>query len=193
VAHRATAETAGGGPNCSVTPERTVGGSASGGKSPSHLALITSASSRGWAEGSQMKIDGRCHCGAICYEADIDPNTVVICHCSDCQTFSGAPYRTSVAVPLLKLQLTGTPTVYCKTADSGRQVKTTFCGACGTALYSHGEGRDFVFLRLGSVRQRSQLPPMRQGFCHSAELWAMDIRNVPQVVTKPSGGVAPSA
>lgn len=36
-----------------------------------------------------MKIDGGCHCGAITYEAEIDPNSVAVCHCTDCQTLSG--------------------------------------------------------------------------------------------------------
>jgi hypothetical protein len=129
----------------------------------------------------RMHIDGGCHCGAIRYEAEVDPDNVVICHCTDCQTFSGGPYRTSVAVLLRLLQVTGVPKVYAKIADSGRQVATNFCGQCGTALYSHGEGRDFVFLRVGSCRQRSQLPPRQQGFCQSAMPWAMDIREVPQV------------
>jgi hypothetical protein len=33
-----------------------------------------------------MKIDGRCHCGYIAYEAEIDPENVLVCHCTDCQT-----------------------------------------------------------------------------------------------------------
>ena len=41
-----------------------------------------------------MKIDGACHCGDITYEADIDPENVVICHCTDCQTLSGSAFRT---------------------------------------------------------------------------------------------------
>ncbi len=32
-----------------------------------------------------MKIDGGCRCGAITYEAEIDPDTVFTCHCTDCQ------------------------------------------------------------------------------------------------------------
>ena len=43
-----------------------------------------------------MKIDGRCHCGYICYEAEIDPETVAICNCTDCQTLSGSAFRTVV-------------------------------------------------------------------------------------------------
>jgi hypothetical protein len=43
-----------------------------------------------------MKIDGRCHCGYITYEAEIDPEKVMICHCTDCQTLSGSAFRTVV-------------------------------------------------------------------------------------------------
>ena len=41
-----------------------------------------------------MKIDGGCHCGYIAYEAEVDPDKVRICHCTDCQTLSGSAFRT---------------------------------------------------------------------------------------------------
>ena len=41
-----------------------------------------------------MKIDGVCHCGQVTYEAEIDSESVILCHCSDCQALSGAAYRT---------------------------------------------------------------------------------------------------
>ena len=37
-----------------------------------------------------MKIDGRCHCGFITFEAEADPDKTAICHCADCQSFSGS-------------------------------------------------------------------------------------------------------
>ena len=40
-----------------------------------------------------MKIDGQCHCGQITFEAEIDPEAVSICHCRDCQTLTGSPFR----------------------------------------------------------------------------------------------------
>src|ERR1700733_1466419 len=42
-----------------------------------------------------MKIDGRCHCGYISYEAEIDPEKVIICHCTDCQILAGSAFRTA--------------------------------------------------------------------------------------------------
>jgi hypothetical protein len=43
-----------------------------------------------------MHIDGACHCGKITYEAEVDPEAVGICHCTDCQTLSGTAFRTVV-------------------------------------------------------------------------------------------------
>ena len=43
-----------------------------------------------------MKIDGQCHCGMVSYEAEIDPELVSICHCTDCQALTGSPYRVTV-------------------------------------------------------------------------------------------------
>ena len=43
-----------------------------------------------------MKVDGRCHCGYIRYEAEIDPDTVAICNCTDGQILSGSAFRTVV-------------------------------------------------------------------------------------------------
>ena len=53
-------------------------------------------------EPKRMKVDGACHCGAVRCEADINTDYVVLCHCTDCQTFSSAPYRASVPVKARK-------------------------------------------------------------------------------------------
>ena len=129
-----------------------------------------------------MKIDGECHCGAVTYEAQVNPDLVVICHCTDCQTISGAPYRVNVPVLVERFNLRGAPQVYVKTGGSGDSVSTAFCGRCGAALYSSkGETPRYVNLRVGSVAQRAQLAPRSQGFCGSAMPWAMDIREVRRI------------
>ena len=46
-----------------------------------------------------MKIDGACHCGRITYEAEIDPEKVGICHCTDCQRASGAGASVNAMIP----------------------------------------------------------------------------------------------
>ena len=128
-----------------------------------------------------MQIDGGCHCGAIRYEGRVSPKLVTICHCTDCQTISGAPYRVNVRILLANFQLHGEPKRYMKIGASGEEVVTTFCGVCGSALYSFKEGNDFVSLRVGGVSQRAQLAPTRQGFCGSASPWAFDISGIAEV------------
>lgn len=130
-----------------------------------------------------MKINGGCHCGAITYEAEIDPGTVAICHCTDCQTLSGSAFR--VVVPAkregFKL-LTGTPKTYVKTGESGRKRAQTFCENCGTPIYSAAAVDPEVFsIRLGTARQRAELPPRSQIWCRSALNWTMHLAPVPQI------------
>jgi hypothetical protein len=123
-----------------------------------------------------VNIDGSCHCGAIRYEAQLNPDNVVICHCTDCQTMSGAPYRVNVPVLIEKFVLTGDPKRYTKIGSSGAGVTTTFCDVCGSPIHSWaGDNPDFIYLRLGSARQRAQLPPKRQGFCAAG--YAVGIRS----------------
>jgi hypothetical protein len=38
-----------------------------------------------------MKIDGRCHCGFITFKAEIEPEKVWLCHCTDCQRSRDPP------------------------------------------------------------------------------------------------------
>jgi hypothetical protein len=112
-----------------------------------------------------MKIDGRCHCGTIRYEAEVDPAKVVICHCRDCQTLSGSAFRTVVPTNEGTFRLlSGAPKVYVKTGDSGNRREPTFCPDCGTPIYSATVGTDarIVGLRVGTLCQRDQLIPNDQ-------------------------------
>ena len=130
-----------------------------------------------------MHIDGGCHCGHIKFEAEIDPNAVSMCHCTDCQHLTGAAYRVNVRVASRDFKLSGgPPSIYIKTAESGAKKAHAFCPRCGTPLYSTTpEPEPTVYgLRVGTLRQRAQLPPQRQGWCRSAMPWSMNIDAVPK-------------
>jgi hypothetical protein len=121
-----------------------------------------------------MKIDGSCHCGAITYQAEVDPDAVAICHCTDCQILSGSAFRTVVPTKSGSFRLlSGQPHTYVKTAESGRPRQQGFCAACGTPIYSTatGEGPKVHALRVGTVRQRAQLVPKVQVWTRSAQPW----------------------
>ncbi len=130
-----------------------------------------------------MKVDGRCHCGRITYEAEINPDNVVICHCTDCQTFSSAPYRVSVfGVPPEQVRFEGSPKTYVKIGGSGKKVRVAFCGDCGSAIYStSGETAGPFNLRVGVIKQRRELTPKAQGFCQSGMPWATNIDSIHRI------------
>ena len=73
-----------------------------------------------------MKIDGSCHCGSITYTAEIDPENVGICHCTDCQTLSGSAFRISVRANKEAFNLQGQPKIYVKAAESGARRSQAF-------------------------------------------------------------------
>jgi hypothetical protein len=78
-----------------------------------------------------MKIDGHCHCGEITFEAEVDPDALNICHCTDCQTLSGTAFRVNIPAPAEHfVLLSGTPKTYIKTAESGNKRLHAFCGSC---------------------------------------------------------------
>ena len=128
-----------------------------------------------------MIVHGRCHCGAVAYEADVDPARASICHCIDCQTLSGAAFRASVPARVEDFRLLkGAPKTYVKTAESGNRRIQAFCGDCGSPLYSADAiGAKTYTLRIGVMAERASLPPQRQIWCESALPWTRDFLDVP--------------
>ena len=135
-----------------------------------------------------MHVDGNCHCGAIRFEAEVDPKRVGICHCTDCQIFSGSAFRTGVIVlaPDFRL-LEGTPVVYGKIAESGAPRRLAFCGSCGTHVYGMTEGDPpkFYSIRVGALAQREELPPVAQIWCRSRLPWVANISDLFEVPMQP--------
>ena len=135
-----------------------------------------------------MKVDGGCHCGKIKFEAEIAPEKVIICHCSDCQTMSGAPYNAVVQVPVSNFTLlAGSLKKYVKTAESGNKRAQMFCPDCGNRIYATSEGdppgggEKLFGVRVGVISQRSELRPLRQIWHRSAQPWVNDLTGIPAV------------
>ena len=134
-----------------------------------------------------MKVRGSCHCGQITYEADVDPATAQICNCRDCQMLTGTAFRASVRAPKATFRLlTGQPTSYVKTADSGTRRRHSFCPNCGTPVHATADTDDppTYSLRIGCLDERAQLAPKKRLWCKSALPWAQDVSTVPPKETQ---------
>jgi hypothetical protein len=128
-----------------------------------------------------MQVDGSCYCGDIAFEGEVDPATVTICHCTACQNLSGGAWRVSVPTPVERFRLVrGEPRIFVKVADSGAHREQGFCPRCGTPIFSRAaEAPKTIGLRVGTLRQRAALPPVRRIWCASALAWSLDVGGLP--------------
>ena len=138
-----------------------------------------------------MKVTGKCFCGAISFKAIVDPTRVIACHCSDCQIFSGAPFRAVLPTPVANVEVMGSAKHYVKVAESGNRRIQAFCEVCGSQLWAtEGDGEPKTMnLRLGCIEERAQLAPTIQVWGHSAMPWLEQFSSVPMHVKGPSSPV----
>ena len=134
-----------------------------------------------------MKVDGACHCGQITYEAEIDPDRLLICNCTDCQTLSGSAFRTVAFTTENGFTLlSGALKIYVKLADSGNKRQQAFCGNCGSPIYATSEhGGPFYGIRIGTITQRAQLVPKVHIFNRSKQHWLDEIPSLPTIEAMP--------
>ena len=135
-----------------------------------------------------MKVQGRCHCGEIKYEAEVNPGTVNLCHCRDCQTLSGTAFRAGIPAPADSFRiLTGKPRQYVKVADSGARRVHAFCGTCGSPVYSCAEHNAKSYtLRLGALSEPNALGRPKQQIWTKRRLsWLPKLEGVPEIEGQP--------
>lgn len=136
-----------------------------------------------------MNISGSCHCGSIAFEANVDANKIMICHCNDCQKLSGTAFRTVVISQVDGFHVTkGEVKEYIKTAESGNKRAQGFCQHCGSGLYATSETKEnrVYGIRVGVVDQRNELKPGNQIWCNSAMSWLSELNDIPKFATMPN-------
>lgn len=119
-------------------------------------------------------IEGGCRCGAIRYRVVDEPLTVRQCWCRDCQYWACGNASLNLIVRRDALQVQGTPLQYESLADSGNHMRRSFCGACGSALFSESrENLDYQVVRAGSLDQPERFAPQAVIWTDSAPAWAV--------------------
>ncbi|MFZ3035567.1 MAG: GFA family protein [Parvibaculum sp.] len=137
-----------------------------------------------------MNTRGACYCGAIKYEAEFDETRVAICHCRDCQIFSGSAFRIATRVGPAKFTITsGAPKFYDKITDSGATRRMAFCGDCGTHICSMPldmtEPGSFISLRVSSSQDFAKMNPVAEIWCDSRVSWLDLVKGATQFPKQP--------
>ncbi len=86
----------------------------------------------------KLPLTGGCQCGAVRYEIDAEPLTVIACHCTQCQQ-SASAFGMTVPVPRAALTITD----------------------CGVRLYHEPANKAFLNLKAGTFDDTSWDQPRR--------------------------------
>jgi hypothetical protein len=108
------------------------------------------------------------------------------CHCQDCQVSSGAPFASGIVVALATTQVEGAPSTYTVTSASGRKAVRSFCGTCGTPLFTRGEAiADYMSIRFPTLDDPTTFKPALDIFVSRAQPWTCMDTTIPQFETSP--------
>lgn len=134
-----------------------------------------------------MHVDGRCLCGAVRFQAEVEPKLVFLCNCTDCQNQSGAFRVVAPVASETFLLIAGELRFFDKRAESGVARRLAFCEHCGTPIY--GSAADTkggpLSLRVGPLEQRAELPPVARLWCRSELDWVASLSELPRIETQP--------
>jgi hypothetical protein len=92
------------------------------------------------------------------YEADEQPEAVVICHCRSCQKSLGSGVNFELLWAPGKFRVTkGTPGVYRHAGGSGKILDRRFCAECGSALWLTGDRFEEIGVFRGSLDKPNRI------------------------------------
>lgn len=134
-----------------------------------------------------MTRTGGCICGAIRYTLDEDPVTVRLCWCRDCQYWAGGNASLNLRMRQSAVQVQGAPKSWGSRADSGNHMRRSFCGECGTQLFSQAdENTEFMVVRAGTLDDGNGIRPLAAIWTDSAPAWAQIDPELPTFPRQPT-------
>jgi hypothetical protein len=116
---------------------------------------------------------GGCLCGAVRYEIVAEPLTLYACHCTDCQTTSGASFTLTLIVRRDTIEVrAGAPELRERPRKAGGR-KTIFrCPVCLTALWgARNELPDLATVYAGTLDESASLRPVGHIWTRSVQPW----------------------
>ena len=133
-----------------------------------------------------MKIDGRCHCGYLSFEAEVDPESSRFATAPIARRFLAPPSGLSFPQSKAVSDFSPGSQTYVKTAASGNKRIQAFCPECGTQIYGTAADANSKFfgLRVGAIHQRDALIPKAQYWHRSAQTWVGQLGELPKFETQ---------
>ncbi|HEX2138445.1 MAG TPA: GFA family protein [Woeseiaceae bacterium] len=124
-------------------------------------------------------VTGHCHCGAVRYEFEGEPNSAGYCHCSQCRRLTGSAFAPWCEVPSANLRWSHDDNLQ-KYNITERYV-AWFCGACGAPLATtHSKEPGATSLLMGTLEDDSGIAPQYHIYTGSKAPWYEIRDSLPQ-------------
>jgi hypothetical protein len=116
--------------------------------------------------------EAQCGCGNLRVKTEGEPAVVIMCHCSECQRRTGAPYGVGAYFEVGKTEISGEAKSYTRPTDSGRTLTNHFCPTCGTSVYWEAERLEgLVGVAAGCFVDPDFPAPQRSVFTKRKHAW----------------------
>ena len=118
---------------------------------------------------------GGCLCGQIRYTVSGDPAFSGLCHCRNCQRYTGSAFEPVIAFPSSAVSVQGALKTYNDAGDTGKAVYRRFCPNCGSGVVAEAEVMPgMTMLLAGTLDDSSGFKPAMEIFCDSAQAWTTE-------------------
>ncbi|UCG74299.1 MAG: GFA family protein [Chromatiales bacterium] len=118
---------------------------------------------------------GSCLCGAVqyVYRPSREPIATVVCHCLDCQRYTGTAFGTYILIPSDDFSQTGEVRSFETEVAPGRINQRNFCVTCGSHMAEYGPAfPGITILPVGTLDDASWIKPAAQCFAGRTQPWA---------------------
>jgi len=115
---------------------------------------------------------GGCLCGRVRYEAIGDPVRSGLCHCRNCQHYTGSAFEPFVIFATASVTVTGELSTFEHRGDSGRIVGRCFCPNCGSGIVNLDPTHGMMVILVGTLDDPTVFQPTIEIQCDTALAWA---------------------
>lgn len=82
---------------------------------------------------------GGCLCGRVRYSVTGEPVFSGLCHCRNCQRYTGSSFEAAMGFPTASVSVQGELKTYNHTGDSNQPIRRRFCPNCGSGVVNEAD------------------------------------------------------
>jgi hypothetical protein len=120
---------------------------------------------------------GGCLCGRVRYVVTGEPMRSGLCHCRDCQRYTGSAFEPWLLLATNQVSLHGDMKTFGMTGGSGQVIHRRFCVNCGSGVVNEVDVLPGAIIVLaGTLDDPTVFVPTVEIYCSAAQPWVNDRR-----------------